>query len=407
MPNFNVKGDASVENLNSSPAPIVSGSPGAAAIKIEANSSGGNYIAFTDSNGNTTWGYFSVDNSGNLIWNGSSAKFNSIKDSTGSSGSSGSVLKSDGTNIFWDSASLTNPLYKGTIVRGYTMGGYQNTVAYNTVYKTIHSTDTTTNLGSLLDFYNAYTAGASSGTHAYDFYAYSSTGNLDSGNKINKFNMTSDTKVNLSTTMTNSKTVSTAMRYRFIRAYIFGNTDPEKFIYSTETPSVASTTWDYRLDNAGAGGAVSLCQNAAYGDDIGYYALTGIGRQLQFSTETWSAWIPTTGPGNVAGKNISTFNGHIYWKYSTTQFAKFNSNNASTSLQTIITPQEQQEENFHTGENKGYMVGMYRPTTGLESWLSTGSILDYTSDTFVNSTTVNAPVNNSSASGVEYGKFSI
>ena len=86
-------------------------------------------------------------------------------------------------------------------------------------------------------------------------------------------------------------------------------------------------------------------------------------------------------------------------------FAKYNSNNASTSQQTIITPL-QQEENYHTGENKGYMVGMYN---GIEPifWQTTGGILDYVSDTFVNATTVNAPIAVSSASGVEYGKFEI
>ena len=391
---------------------IIGNADSADTVKTIATETNASFFpTFVDSN-NSTAAYEALYTDAGISYNPSTSlltvpntKFNSIKDSTGSSGSAGSILRSDGTNIFWDTTSLINPLYKGTVVRGYTLGGYQNSVAYNTVYKTIHSTDTTTNLGGILSYYNAYTAAGSSGIFAYDFNANETSPHFGSGNRINKLNMTTDLNVSLATLMNNSKTASSTMRYRFILAYIFGNTNPEKFTYSSETPTVASTSWDYRLDNLGADGAATLTQNTAYGDNIGYYAITGIGRQLNFSTESWTAWSPTPVPGNTYCKNISTFNGYIYWKYSQTEFAKYNSNNASTSQQTIITPL-QQEENYHTGENKGYMVGMYNAIAPT-NWQTTGGILDYVSDTFVNATTVNAPSINASASGVEYGKFQI
>jgi hypothetical protein len=315
-------------------------------------------------------------------------------------GSVGAVLRSDGTNAFWDDTPLLSPYYRGSVVRGYTIGGYQNAVAYNTAYKTIHSTDTTTNLGAIMSFFNAYTAGASSGTFAYDFYAFTGTVFNSSGNRINKLNMTTDANVSLATLMNNSKFATSVMRYRFIHAYVFGDTNPEKFVYATETPTIASTTWENRNDAAN-----DLTQNTAYGDDIGYFAYAGSGKYLVFATESWNTWSPGFTIGNGAWKNISTFNQSIYWKNSATTFVKFNPGNFSaTNTQTITSP-SQQEENYHTGENKGYMVGMYNGTGS--AWQSTGGILDYVSDTFVNAASVNAPALNSSAACVEFGRYGI
>jgi hypothetical protein len=161
-----------------------------AAVTISTDAT--HYLTFVDSDNNPA-AYESLYTDAGISYNAftnlltvPNTKFNSIKDSTGSSGSAGSILRSNGTNLFWDTTSLINPLYKGTVVRGYTLGGYQNSVAYNTVYKTIHSTDTTTNLGGILSYYNAYTAAASSGTFAYDFNANATSPHLASGNGINK-----------------------------------------------------------------------------------------------------------------------------------------------------------------------------------------------------------------------------
>ena len=357
------------------------------------------YLTFVDSN-NVTGNYESVYTDGDITYNPSDnlltvnkIRINGLSDSSNSYGNAGAVLRSDGTNAFWDDTPLFSPYYKGTVVRGYTIGGYQNAVAYNTAYKTIHSTDTTSNLGAIMSYYDAYTAGASDGTFAYVFNGYATTGHLDSGTGINKLNMTTDANVSLATVMNNSKNATSTMRYRFNHAYVFGNTDPEKFTYSTETPVVASTTWA----NRNSGG---LSQNTAYGDNIGYFAYTGSGQSLTFATESWNTWSPDS-IGNGAWKCISSFTGYIYWKNSATTFLKYNSNNASTSQQTVTTP-SQQEENYHTGESKGYLVGMYDG-----AWQSTGGILDYISDTFVNASSANAPAINSSAAGVEFGKYGI
>jgi hypothetical protein len=357
------------------------------------------FPTFVDSN-NSPAAYEAVYTDGEIFYNPSDnlltvskIKLNGLKDSTGSFGSDGAVLRSDGTNAFWDNiptGSDSLSLYSGAIVRGYTIGGYNSSVAYNTAYKTIHSTDTTSNLGAIMSYYDAYTDGGNSGTFAYSFGATTTSGYADAGDKINKLNMETDTNVSLATTLTaNINNVGT-MRYQFIRCYVFGSTDPSKFVYATETPTIASTSWTGR--NGGGG------WQHGFSDHVGYM---GSGYKLTFASDTWESW---TSAGAGAYKTISTFRQHIYWKNGSSEFRKINSNTGTIAQQTSIsTPGHHQEENYHTGENKGYMVGMHNGST----WVNTGGILDYATDTFGNVASVNAPALNSSAACVEFGRSGI
>ena len=99
---------------------------------------------------------------------------------------------------------------------------------------------------------------------------------------------------------------------------------------------------------------------------------------------------------------MSTYTGYIYWKGSATGFFKFNSADTTSVLVSTVTTPSQQEENYHTGESKGYMVGMYNGV-----WQLTGGILNYISDTFSNVTSVDAPAINSSAACIEYGRYGV
>lgn len=363
-----------------------------------------------------------LDVSGNLRVSGvstfSSIKIVGLQDSLGGYGGTGAFLRSDGkNNVFWDNTPLGNVLptgplgsvgvgtttlnyYTGSVVRGYTMGGYQNSVAFKNIYRTYHSTDTTTDLGAIMNFFAAYTDATSSGRYAYQFDAHTSSAYNTSGNDINKFDMLTDSVVALTgmgtTQMNATKNNVNVARHKFLRAYVFGSSDPEKFEFSTETATVASTSWTDR--NA------LVWRQRAYGDDKGYFSKdASTGYQLEFATETWSSWSPPAGTlqSSLWGC-ISTYSGYIYWKTSATNFRKFNSATTAATILNVTTP-SQQEENYHTGESKGYMVGMYNSTG--TNWQSTGGILDYISDTFRNVSSVDAPAINSSAGCPEFGRF--
>lgn len=384
----------------------------ATTVNISGNTTTNNIVVVN----NTTTNNLSVGSTvsiGGTVYDGNG---NNITIPPSSAATLGAFLRSDGTKPFWDNTPFgallpispyggatagigetTALIYTGATVRGYTYSGYQNSVAYLNVYKTQHATDTTTDLGAIMQYYDAYTDGGSSGRYAYDFHAYATTGHLDSGNNINKHDMVTDANINFSTTMTTSKTATQCMRNRYTNVYVFGNTDPEKFTYATETPVVASTTWANRNN-----GGTKLA--TARGDTYGYYQGQTVGNKyyLEFATETWNAWSPGVTAGSGAWISMSTYTGYIYWKGSATSFFKFNSADTTSVLVSTVTTPGQQEENYHTGESKGYMVGMYNGV-----WQLTGGILNYISDTFSNVTSVDAPAINSSAACIEYGRYGV
>ena len=326
-------------------------------------------------------------------------------------GTLGAFLRSDGTNAFWDNTpigallptgpagaagigSTTVNYYTGAIIRGYTIGGYNNTVAYKKVYRTSHSTDTTIDLGAVSSFYNAYSDATSSSRYAYTFDSHSSSVYNTAGKDINKFDMATDTNISFGTQMNANKETTSVVKYRFTRAYIFSSTDPEKFVFATETPTVASTSWSDRNS--------SPWRQRAYGDDRAYFGIS-TGYQLEFATESWNSWSP---PASTIGSTIygtwSTYAGYIYWKINATSARKFNSSSATTTILTVTTTSNQ-EENFHTGESKGYMVGAHNGST----WVATGSVFDYINDTYRDVASVNAPDVNSSAGCTEFGRTAI
>ena len=384
----------------------------ATTVNISGNTTTNNIVVVN----NTTTNNLSVGSTvsiGGTVYDGNG---NNITIPPSSAATLGAFLRSDGTKPFWDNTPFgallpispyggatagigetTALIYTGATVRGYTYSGYQNSVAYLNIYKTQHATDTTTDLGAIMQYYDAYTDGGSSGRYAYDFHAYTTTGHADSGNNINKHDMVTDANINFSTTMTTSKTVTQCMRNRYTNVYVFGNTDPEKFTYATETPVVASTTWANRNN-----GGTSLA--TARGDTYGYYQGNTVGNKhyLEFATETWNTWSPGITAGAGAWISMSTYTGYIYWKGSATSFFKFNSADTTSVLVSTVTTPSQQEENYHTGESKGYMVGMYNGV-----WNATGGILNYISDTFSNVTSVDAPAINSSAACIEYGRYGV
>ena len=72
----------------------------------------------------------------------------------------GALLRSDGTNAYWsfDGENDTGWSTARIWTHGYVGGGYQNGSPWNNVNRTVHATDTSTNLGDILDRSGAYMA---------------------------------------------------------------------------------------------------------------------------------------------------------------------------------------------------------------------------------------------------------
>jgi hypothetical protein len=330
-------------------------------------------------------------------------KVNNITDLAGNSlllplssnSTKGATLKSDGANAFWNIPTDDSQYYKGTVTRGYTLGGYYNSVAYKLVSKTTHSSDVTTSLGAILTYFDAYTAGASSGGYAYTFCSVNNTADSNyasPGTAINRFNMLTDSNSPLGTVMPLSNQNTVIMRYQFKQCYIFGGTsNPQKFVYSNETPST-TPAWFNSI------GATSCCYGSLRGRFDSGGASTSI---LDFVTESWSSL--GTFSSAAFTKAISTFTGYSYIGTAPTTIVKTQDYAFSTVYLTITRPSHQ-EEIFHTGETRGYSIGGYTTAT----WSSDSYVLNYASDTYVlGPGSLFSPVVISSAAGVEYGRFAI
>jgi len=303
----------------------------------------------------------------------------------------GAALKSDGANAFWDTSISPTSYYSGVVTRGYTLGGYQNSVAYNTVSKSIHASDVTTNLGAILSYYDGYTAGASSGGNAYTFCSINSGNNYaSSGTAINRFNMLTDSNSPLGTLMPLANQNTVVMRYQFKQCYIFGNnSNPQKFVYSNETPSTTPAWSNSVSANTSSYGALrGRLDSGSTASSI-----------LDFVTESWSTLTTSSSAGFT--KAISTFTGYAYIGTAPTTVVKVQDYAFSTGYITITRPTHQ-EEDFHTGETRGYSIGGYTDAT----WDVASYVLNYGSDTYVRGpSSLDAPSIVSSAAGVEYGRF--
>lgn len=312
-------------------------------------------------------------------------------------GTRGAILRSDGENAYWDNQSLDR-FSGGYVLRGYTLAGYRSSTSWKNVNRTDHASDTTYDLGDQITTSDAYTAGSSNGTYAYVFHS-GDNWNVN-GNAINRFNMLTDSNANISTTMANSMNRTSVMRSKFLYAYTFGNGEPNKFNHSTESATL--TGWA----NGDGGGSLHGGNPACgYGELRGWHNVSSAGSWVDFATESRNAWGSTGTDGS--NKTISSYTGFMYWNtgggYRTTSNMSKRYDYSGGQVTTIgkFNGATSGEESYHTGELKGYMVGMY---DGGQN--NTGAIMDYQTNSYYTKSSVNSkgPAGRASGAGVEYGR---
>jgi len=312
-------------------------------------------------------------------------------------GTRGAVLRSDGSDAYWDNDSMER-YSGGYVLRGYTLAGYKNSTSWKNVNRTDHASDTTYDLGDQISTSDAYTAGSSNGTYAYVFHS-GDNWNVN-GSAINRFNMLTDTNANISTTMANSMNRTSVMRSKFLYAYTFGNGEPNKFDHQTETATL--TGWA----NGDGGGALHGGNPACgYGEIRGWHNQGSSGSWVDFATESRNSWGSTGTDGT--NKTISTYTGFMYWNtgggYRTTNNMSKRYDYSGGQVTTIgkFNGATSGEESYHTGELKGFMVGMY---DGAQN--NTGAIMDYQTNSYYTKSSVNSkgPAGRASGAGVEYGR---
>tara|TARA_Y100000310_G_scaffold341824_1_gene442313 strand:+ start:756 stop:4397 length:3642 start_codon:yes stop_codon:yes gene_type:complete len=269
-------------------------------------------------------------------------------------------------------------LYRTIITQGYMLGGYKDSTPWKNVNLTMHSTDTTTNLGDQLTRAADYVNGAFNNNKAF---VWGTNDTFGTGNTAcSAFDMFTEAGLadqsvyNIGTTRYDFSVMIDDNQWAYICA---GGGSPgsavDVFNLTTETfagqnvqgggnaavgafPSVPS---DGRAEGASGFGD----SNTGYGWTNWTNASTWY--KMAYATGAWSSASAAIGANDGWGKSLSTKHGHTYiMQQGNTghSIAAFNYSN-DTTIWTGSTsagmPVAHGEENWEMGQDWGYSIGSY------------------------------------------------
>ena len=291
-----------------------------------------------------------------------------------SSPSTGSTYKSPNAQLYvydgysWSSNNLSSALsnnffmYRTIYTRGYTHCGYQNSSPWRNTNRTMHNTDTTTNLGDMMDYNQSY---ANGGFSDYNTYIFNDSGGVGSGSTFTS-SMSMQTETlrshnsawNLTTTRYDTKVL---MNAGLTACYIAGGSSATTDKLCTVTDSMMASGSAPNC-TAGAGGNTYYAFTGFFGQYIGTVGASGNSASLTWSTETWSsngAWSFASNLDGVAkglsskwglGYNGTTNTANTWYKFNDTTLSQISS---------FGRPDSCGEENLQIGQDWGYSLGSY------------------------------------------------
>lgn len=304
----------------------------------------------------------------------------------------GAVLKSDGTNAYWEI--VVNFEDGFAITRGYPAAGYQGGNSWRNVNRCTHATFSMSNLGDIISTSDAYTAGAqNTSMRAYIFCTPGSWNGT--GNQVSTFSMVTETNAGTATNMSTSRNRTSVMKRDFRYAYVCGNNNnnPDRYDLTNDTVTTVGGGGSTGGDNPACG----------YGEDNGMYKQGGSGYLFSWATQSWSGWGGAPGTDGT-NKTVSTRRGFSYWNeaggYQTNAAMTRRDTATGTNLQSVGKPGTTGEETFHTGMDYGFMNGMYN---GAQN--NTGGSFNYSTHSFSFNGSLNSqgPGGRASGAAMEYG----
>lgn len=249
--------------------------------------------------------------------------------------------------------------YRTIYTRGYVSCGYQNSTPWRNVNRTIHVTDTTTNLGDIMDYTCSYVNGSWSD---YNHYVYGNGSQAVGGfsTYTSSINMSTETnRSNSSAWHTTYSRGDTAvlLNANLTMAYVASGGTSYTDKHNMVTDTMYNTEHAIVLNGPAGGGPATGFFGATKG-----WVSTGATANLTFSTETWTSG-GFSAPGNDGhGKSLSSKHGIGYVKLgsyaSSTTLRKYN-DTTGANISDTYSPDVSGEENFQVGQNWGYCLGNY------------------------------------------------
>jgi hypothetical protein len=275
----------------------------------------------------------------------------------------------DGYNWCSTGQSLgTNPinanpfLYRTMYTRGYTHCGYQGGSPWRNTNRTLHVTDTTTNLGDMMDRGASYIDG---GFSDYNTYVFNDSGSVQ-GTSAYTSSMSMVTESlrsynSIWNTTVNRQNCKALMNADLTAIYITGggNSSTDKFITASDTMIAANLVAASPSSGGTAGGLSGF-----WGQYYGIINANSGGGYFTWSTETWTSQNIFSGYSSTDGqpKGLSSKWGYGYnasgsYAGSSTLY-KFN-DVTRTYASSISRPESCGEENCQVGQDWGYTLGSY------------------------------------------------
>ena len=260
-----------------------------------------------------------------------------------------------GTQGFRDRTSAAaNWRYRQIIALTYTGGGYKSGSPWRQVHRSLHSTDQTTNLGTIADHAGSYIAGANNATTFFLWSTPTDNANSTASTRTSAIHMFTDTgkSHNSNYDLYNSRQDLSSSQKELDLAFQTGSgsTNFEVFNLITETKFTQF------------GGNLTSTGSAFADKDNGYHWDDGTGCKINYysfshtSTTHWSAHGQQKGINskNRIGYcgNEGTYNGgNNYRRWNLT---------SDTNIGTVgKIEQNMGEENYGQGQDWQYMIGNY------------------------------------------------
>jgi hypothetical protein len=278
----------------------------------------------------------------------------------------------------------TNPFtnsfkYRTIYTHGYVSGGYKDVSPWRNVNRTVHSTDTTTNLGDILDRNAAYVDGSYNDYYQYIYATDNSwpgTGTYTSSlNMSTETGRTNDSKWNTKSSLDNYGDSGVIINSSLTMAWIVcTGTNIDKHNLVTEVM--------YDSGQGGSCGTPGDWVCCWYGQYYGWVKHSSNGNRnhkIDFATETWSSAGLTVGTDGW-GKALKTKEGYAYVKNGgniVSSAYKVNDNTGS-NIRTDLNFNNAGEENYETGQNWGYCLGEYNGAQNNNSYKVTHGTDTYT-----------------------------
>ncbi len=243
--------------------------------------------------------------------------------------------------------------YKDVYAYGFTTGGYKGAGYWKNVNRTTHSNDTTANLGDKLDRDADYLDGSWSDVSEKQ-YIYC-TGH-SSSTFTSRYNLRTDTGLgshDVLGTARDSLTVTTDLVGDI--GYLHGGDASHCTKYTHPTESAIS--------NVASGGVTGNHAGSIQGEHRGQINGDTSDMQFIFSSESYTAWSSQGHHGCMKG--LSSKKGYGYISRGggcngDNGFDKYNNDNGSHISGVHTRPMNTAgEENYHIGQDKGYMIGNY------------------------------------------------